>query len=90
MSIWTDHPNSTTNPQSYWEHMSFALPNSLKLIFAGVKGVIHAFLPFVFPFDASTAVIRLFLGIVKSKRHGPELTRELPEDWFFGLSRKEE
>jgi len=84
MSIWTDHPNSTENPQGYWEHLSFAFPNSLKLILAGFLGVIHSFFPFVFPFDASTTVIRAFRGIVGSKRHEPELERELPDDWWFG------
>jgi len=84
MSIWTDHPNSTENPQGYWAHWNVAFFGSFGLIWAGLIGVIHAFFPFVFPFYTTTRVIRSFRGVVGSNRHGPELKRELPDDWRFG------
>ena len=57
---FTDHPNATEKPQSYWEHGKFAFINSIGLIYAGILGVIHAFLPFLFPFKTSTLVIKAF------------------------------
>ena len=77
MSIWTDHPRATDNPQGYWAHGYFAGKNSLIIIFAGFVGLIHAAFPFLFPFYASTIIIRSFKKLVDSKRHEPELRREL-------------
>ena len=79
MSIWTDHPRATDNPQGYWTHAAFAGKNSLIIIFAGLIGLIHAVFPFLFPFFASTVVIRSFKKLVDSKRHEPELEREMPD-----------
>ncbi len=76
MSIWTDHPRSTDNPQGYWTHLIFAGRNSLIIILAGMVGLIHAAFPFLFPFYTSTVIIRSFKKLVNSKRHEPELSRE--------------
>ena len=79
MSIWTDHPRATDNPQGYWAHAAFAGRNSLIIIFAGLVGLIHAAFPFLFPFFTSTVVIRSFKKLVDSRRHEPELRREVPD-----------
>ena len=71
--LFTKHPGETTNPQTYWQHGKFAAMNSLKLIWAGIAGVIHAIFPWWFPFYTSTAVIKSFKKIVVSKRHIGEL-----------------
>ena len=76
MSIWTRHPRATDNPQGYWEHGLFAGRNSLIIIFAGFVGLIHAALPFLFPFFTSTVIIRSFKKLVDSGRHERELLRE--------------
>lgn len=82
MGIWTDHPNTIDNPQGYWAHLGFAFWNSLKLIFAGLIGLIHAVFPFLFPFFTSTMLIRSFRGLVYSNRHRDELRKELPEGFL--------
>lgn len=74
--LLTEHPGDTANPQSYWQHGRFAGWNSLILIYGGILGVIHAFLPFIFPFNTSTIVIKSFMKIAKSGRHTAELKRE--------------
>ncbi len=82
MSIWTDHPGETENPQGYWKHMWFACSNSLILMFAGLMGFIHGIFPFIAPFFASTIIIRSFKKIVDSRRHKPELRKELPDGFI--------
>jgi len=76
MNPFTKHPRDTENPQGYWKHGIFALINSLILIYAGLIGIIHAVLPFLFPFTTSTIVIRSFKKLVASRRHKAELKRE--------------
>lgn len=90
MSIWTDHPNATDNPQGYWTHAMFAGRNSLIIIFAGLVGLIHAVFPFLFPFYASTVIIRSFKKLVYSNRHRPELQRELPTSVWTPAPRAED
>lgn len=85
MSIWTDHPADTENPQTYWQHGKFAIKNSLKLIWAGIAGVIHGIFPFWFKFYTSTMVIKSFKGLVESKRHKEELRRELGPDFKIDM-----
>ena len=76
MSIWTDHPNATDNPQGYWAHGRFAGWNSAILFVASLAGMVHAVFPFLFPFYTSTVIIRSFNKLVASKRHEAELRRE--------------
>ena len=78
---FTEHPNDTENPQGYFEHGRFAFANSLILVFAGLIGMIHAFLPFLFPFTTSTIVIKSFKKLVDSGRHKKELNKEIPEGY---------
>ena len=74
---FTDHPNNTENPQTYFEHGRFAFANSLILVFAGLIGMIHAIFPFLFPFATSTIVIKSFKKLVASGRHKAELEKHL-------------
>jgi len=80
---FTDHPRDTEQPQSYFEHGKFAFANSVVLIYAGILGVIHAFLPFLFPFKTSTLVIKAFKKLVDSKRHKEELKKEMKVGYIF-------
>ena len=75
IKFFTDHPNSTKNPQGYWAHCLFSLTNSMTLMWYCFLGVIHSFFPFVFEFATSSAIIRSFKKLVLSNRHGPELEK---------------
>ena len=72
-NLFMEHPNSTENPQGYWAHCLFSLTNSMILLWFCLLGIVHSFFPFVFKFSTSSAIIRSFKKLVKSKRHGPEL-----------------
>ena len=75
IKLFTEHPNSTENPQGYLAHCLFSLTNSMTLMWYCLLGVIHSFFPFVFEFDTSSAIIRSFKKLVNSNRHGPELVK---------------
>ena len=75
IKFFTEHPNSTENPQGYWAHCLFSLTNSMILIWFCLLGIVHSFFPFVFKFSTSSAIIRSFKKLVKSNRHGPELAK---------------
>ena len=72
-NIFTEHPNSTENPQGYWAHLRFGFTNSVILLWYCLLGIVHAFFPFWFKFSTSSAIIRSFLKLVESNRHKPEL-----------------
>ena len=73
--FFTEHPNSTENPQGYWAHCLFSLTNSVILLWFCLLGIVHSFFPFIFKFSTSSAVIRSFKKLVKSKRHRSELVK---------------
>ena len=74
-NLFTEHPNSTDNPQGYWEHFLFSFTNSVILMWYCFLGVVHSVFPFVFGFSTSSAIIRSFKKLVESKRHIPELKK---------------
>ena len=74
---FTEHPNSTSNPQSYCKHGIFAIYNSFTLIIAGSVGIIHGIFPFLFPFYTSSIVIQSFKKILESNRHNNEVLQIL-------------
>ena len=74
-NLFTEPPNSTENPQGYWEHCLFSLTNSMVLMWYCFLGVIHSFFPFVFEFNTSSAIIRSFKKLVESNRHLPEMKK---------------
>ena len=73
--LFTKHPNSTDNPQGYWEHLLFSSINSMRLMWYAMLGIIHSVFPFMFAFSTSSAVIRSFKKLVESNRHIPELKK---------------
>jgi hypothetical protein len=73
--LFTNHPNSTDNPQGYWEHLLFSFINSMRLIWYAMLGIIHSVFPFMFAFSTSSAIIRSFKKLVESNRHIPELKK---------------
>lgn len=78
----TEHVRETENPQTYWTHGKFAFVNSVKLIGAGIIGIIHAVCPWWFKFTTSTVVISSFKKIVDSRRHLRELNNVIPEGYI--------
>ncbi len=42
--------------ESYWQHMGFAMKFSLRMIFGGIGGLLHALIPAIFQTTASTTV----------------------------------
>lgn len=84
IKISKDHlNNSGASPQTYSEHAIFAIANSAILIVAGIKGVIHGVLPFLFPFSTSSTVIKSFKKLIDSGRHRQELKALIPEDYVY-------
>ena len=75
IKFFIEHPQSTDNPQGYWEQCLFSFTNSVILLWFCLLGVIHSFFPFAFKFSTSSAVIRSFKKLVLSERHGPELEK---------------
>ena len=75
IKFFTEHPNSTENPQGYWAHCLFSLTNSMILLWFCLLGIVHSFFPFVFKFSTSSAIIRSFKKLVKSNRHKSELMK---------------
>ncbi len=71
--LFNEHPNSTLNKLTYFQHARFSIYNSFILIISGIIGVIHGVFPFLFPFYTSTTVINSFINIVKSRRHNNEI-----------------
>lgn len=65
--------NEGQSPQSYTDHCRFACINSAILIYGGVIGVIHGFLPFLFKFQTSSIVIKSMCKLIDSGRHKKEL-----------------
>ncbi len=83
LSIFTKHPNDTENPQSYWKHAVFGMTNSIKLILAGIVGIIHAIFPFWFPFYTSSRVIKSYKKLIDSRRHKSELRDIMPKGYIL-------
>jgi hypothetical protein len=63
------HRDRPERPQSYLEHGTFAMKNSLWLIVAGLAGVVHAIFPWWFKFYSAEQVIRIYCRIARSGRH---------------------
>ncbi len=69
MSFLTNHLNETDVPQTYFQHGRFALTRSVRLIVAGVAGVIHAIFPWWFTFYTSEQIVKTFAEVNNSGRH---------------------
>ena len=73
--IFLEHPNDTDNPQGYWAHAKFSITNSLKGIAYMIAGIVHGIFPILFPFTTSSWIIRSFVSLVESNRHGEEIDK---------------
>ena len=80
MNIFTEHPNDTENPQTYFQHGFFAITNSAKLVVGGLAGIIHGFCPWWLKFYTSSMIIRSFNKLVLSRRHMDELKEVFGDD----------
>ncbi len=78
MKFFKKHPAETQNPQTYLIHFKVAVKSSLLLIWIGIIGIIHAFLPGIkwMQFYTSTRIMRGFIKLVESGRHISELEIE--------------
>lgn len=79
----TPHTSDTENPQDYGEHFRVAFCGSLKLIWYGLAGLVHAFLPEIrcLQFYTSSGIIKAYRMLEDSHRHDAEIAR------FFGAER---
>ena len=69
--------NNDVNPQTWRKHFKVAFFGSLKMIFYGVGGVVHAFFPEikVLQFWTSSGIIRICLLLLRSRRHDDEFEK---------------
>ena len=79
-NLFNDHPLETRSPQSYVRHGIFAINNSFRLIISGFAGIIHGFIPNLFPFYTSSIVIQSFQKLLKSGRHDNEVLSLFKEE----------
>ena len=63
MSLFTDHPNE--HGLSYWAHMKFALWGGVKMTFAGLACIVHAFFPFLFKWTATDTAYKVVEEVEK-------------------------
>jgi hypothetical protein len=73
MPLSTKHTREGDNPQTYFEHFRVAFVSSVKLMWYGVAGIIHAFIPGLLPFYTSTGIIKIYRQLVESGRHDDEI-----------------
>jgi len=90
MSFLTKHIRDTENPQTYLQHFRVAFVNSLRLLYAAMLGIVHAFFPWWFPFNTSTEIIKCFKIIVRTRRHKAELNEYLGPDYVLEKHLQEE
>ena len=79
-NIFLEHPQSTSEPQGYWSHFLFSVVNSFKGVWFMLLGIIHGFLPILFPFSTSSFFIKTFVKLVQSDRHQGELRKYIDEE----------
>lgn len=73
----TEHIHDTENPQTYWQHFWVAFPNSCKLLWASLQGIVHAFFPWYYLFKTPTQIIKSFKILLDTRRHKVELNKYL-------------
>lgn len=89
MGLSTAHTLDTPNPQNYWRHFANAFGESLTLgWYCAGGGVLHAFLPGIkrLQFSASSAVIRSFFKLLKSRRHDGEMLENSDQELLAALA----
>jgi|TARA_R110002074_G_scaffold101082_2_gene218233 hypothetical protein len=83
--LFIEHPRSTVNPQGYWGHFLFGAVNSIRGLWYMFVGIIHGFVPYLFPFSTSSFIIRSFKKLVESRRHRDELQQILDFEFIRQL-----
>lgn len=74
MKNWfTEHPRSVN--ETYWQHMRFSLKSALRLLFAGLAAIVHAFFPFLCTYTASKLVAKMTGDYCKNERRDGFLTK---------------
>lgn len=68
-NTFTDHPGQTAEPLSYRQHSAFAIRQSVRLIFAGVQGIIHGIFPWMFRVRTAEHVIKTAAMLERTGRH---------------------
>ena len=93
MSFLTDHLRDTDVPQTYFQHGRFAFTRSVRLIVAGLAGVIHAIFPWWFTFYTSEKIVMTYVEVKASGRHddliekyGLGRTTKLRERFGYGAN----
>ena len=86
--VFLEHPHSTDNPQSYFKHGLFSTVNSAIGLWYMIAEIIHGFVPYVFPFNTSSYLIRSFKKLVLSRRHTEELRKLLDKEFFKELNKQ--
>jgi len=76
-SFSTEHTRDTTAPQPYWQHGGVAISKSARLIWFGLAGVVHGFLPEIkgLQFYTSTGILRAAHYLMMCERHDREIER---------------
>ena len=76
-SFATNHTRDTTAPQTYWKHGRVAISKSAYLIWLGLAGVVHGFLPEIkgLQFYTSSGILRTAQYLMMCGRHDREVER---------------
>lgn len=76
-SFSTKHTRDTATPQSYWQHGSVSITKSAQLIWLGLVGIVHGFLPEIkgLQFYTSSGILRAAHYLMMCGRHDREIER---------------
>jgi len=76
-SFSTNHTRDTAAPQTYWQHGAVAISKSVRLIWLGLAGVVHGFLPEIkgLQFYTSSGILRAAHYLMMCGRHDREIER---------------
>jgi hypothetical protein len=76
-SFSTEHTRDTAAPRTYWQHGAVAISKSAQLIWLGLAGVVHGFLPEIkgLQFYTSTGILRAAHYLMMCGRHDREIER---------------
>jgi len=92
LSFRTKHTDYPDEPQDYGEHWRVAVPISSKMIFYGIGGIIHGFLPEIksLQFSTSTFLFNATMRLMMRKRHNKEVEEIFGPDIFAAILRERE
>ena len=85
--MFLEHPYDTEAPQGYWLHGWCAIRDGAGMIFFGIQAIIHGFFPFLFQFNVSRYIFRLYNVMVMDGRFWREI-REIQGPEYEEIGRK--